>query len=118
VETIEKIWPQWKGVELIGQGQFGHVYKVKREDFGNVFYSAVKIIHIPNETSSIQELKNSGMDQISIQKYFHSQVKELMNEIKVMELYLLKIMKLENIREGLGGQSISEWNYWKVLLII
>ncbi len=85
METIEKIWPQWKGVELIGQGQFGHVYKVKREDFGNVFYSAVKIIHIPNETSSIQELKNSGMDQISIQKYFHSQVKELMNEIKVME---------------------------------
>ena len=76
METIEKIWPQWKGVELIGQGQFGHVYKVKREDFGNVFYSAVKIIHIPNETSSIQELKNSGMDQISIQKYFHSQVKE------------------------------------------
>lgn len=85
METIEKIWPQWKCVELIGEGQFGHVYKVKREDFGNVFYSAVKIIHIPNEKSSIQELKNSGMDQISIQKYFHSQVKELMNEIKVME---------------------------------
>lgn len=85
MDLIEKVWPQWKTVELIGKGSFGKVYKVKREDFGNTFYSAVKIIEIPQDESEVKELAASGMDAMSIRTYFEAQVSDLVNEIKIME---------------------------------
>ena len=34
MDQINKIWPKWHTVELIGRGAFGEVYKVKREELG------------------------------------------------------------------------------------
>lgn len=84
-DKIEEIWPQWKIVELLGRGTFGEVYKVRREDFGNEFFSAVKIINIPPDKSAVTELQSAGMDQMSIREYFYEKTSDLINEIKIME---------------------------------
>ena len=85
MDEVQKIWPQWEIVGLIGKGAFGKVYKVKREQLGNVSYAAVKVIHIPLDEGEIRELQHSGMDAHSVQLYFLDMVKNLFNEIKILE---------------------------------
>ena len=55
MDRINQIWPAWHTVELIGRGAFGEVYKAKREELGETFYSAVKIIQIPQGEEEIRE---------------------------------------------------------------
>ena len=85
MDVIHQIWPNWTTVNEIGEGAFGKVYKVKREDLGNVSYSAVKVMHIPKDNSEINDLHRSGMDFDSIHTYFEDMVKNLLNEIQIME---------------------------------
>ena len=85
MDIIHQIWPNWTTVDEIGEGAFGKVYKVKREDLGNVSYSAVKVMHIPKDKSEINDLHHSGMDFQSIHSYFEDMVKNLLNEIQIME---------------------------------
>ena len=85
MDRISQIWPAWHTVELIGRGAFGEVYKAKREELGETFYSAVKIIQIPQGEEEIREMLNEGQTSASIQYYFESVAQGLMNEIKVME---------------------------------
>ena len=85
MDVIHQIWPNWTTVNEIGEGAFGKVYKVKREDLGNVSYSAVKVMHIPKYNSEINDLYHSGMDFDSIHTYFEDMVQNLLNEIQIME---------------------------------
>ncbi len=85
MDVIHQIWPNWTTVDEIGAGAFGKVYKVKREDLGNVSYSAVKVMHIPRDNSEVNDLHRSGMDFQSIHSYFEDMVKNLLNEIQIME---------------------------------
>ena len=85
MDKINQIWPSWHTVELIGRGAFGEVYKAKREELGETFYSAVKIIQIPQDEGEIREMLSDGQTSASIQYYFESVARGLLNEIKVME---------------------------------
>ena len=85
MDKINEIWPKWHTVEPIGRGAFGEVYKIKREELGETFYSAVKVIGIPNDKQEIQELMNEGQTSSFIRYYYESIAKNLMNEIKVLE---------------------------------
>lgn len=85
MDQINKIWPKWHTVELIGRGAFGEVYKVKREELGETFYSAVKVIRIPRDDGEVREFLSEGQTSQSIRFYYESIAKGLMNEIKVLE---------------------------------
>ena len=85
MDKINQIWPSWHTVELIGRGGFGEVYKAKREQLGEVFYSAVKIIQIPKEEIEIKEMLAEGHTSESVRYYYESVVKGLLNEIRVMD---------------------------------
>lgn len=83
--NIEKIWPRWKVDGLIGQGAFGSVYRVYRENFDKIFYSAVKYIHIPQDESGVRELISDGMDMRELSDYYKDAVRGLADEISIME---------------------------------
>ncbi len=85
MEDLKSIWPQWQIVELIGQGAYGKVYKIKRVEMEHTSYAALKIIELPQDRSEVRELMNSGMDYQSVQYYYEDLVKNLQNEIGVME---------------------------------
>ena len=104
-----KIWPEWKIENLIGEGSYGKVYKVRRENQGRVEYAALKVIDIPKDESEIRMLIADGMDEDSIITYYEIAAKDLFNEIKIMEslrsapnVVTLQDARLEKKEDGIG----------------
>ena len=85
MEHLQEIWPNWTIEEKIGEGAYGKVYKIRREEEGYVSFAALKIIEFPQNKSEINELLNSGMDYLSIKEYYEDLKKNLINEIMIME---------------------------------
>jgi hypothetical protein len=54
------LWPDWEIVGLIGQGNYGTVYEIRRDMYGLVETAALKVISIPQKTSDIAEMKGDG----------------------------------------------------------
>ncbi len=83
--NIEEVWPEWHESELIGEGSFGKVYKATREEFGETFYSAIKVLSVPKSAQDIRQERAQGMSDLEIHAYFQSIVQDLANEIVLME---------------------------------
>ncbi len=104
-----KIWPEWKIEDLIGEGSYGKVYKVQRENQGRVEYAALKVIDIPKDESEINALLANGMDQESIVTYYQMAANDLFSEIKIMEslrsapnVVTLQDARLEKKEDNIG----------------
>lgn len=82
---FEDVWPEWHECDLIGEGSFGKVYKAKREEFGESFYSAIKVLSVPKSSQDIRQERAQGMSDVEIHAYFQSVVQDLVNEIVLME---------------------------------
>lgn len=77
-------WPGWENVGLLGEGSFGKVYKIKREEYGQVYEAALKVITIPASQSDVKAAYEEGMDEESVTKYFHSFVEDIVAEFALM----------------------------------
>ena len=64
------VFGNWTVEEEIGSGAFGTVYKIKKEEFGRVYYSAMKVLHIPRDKEEHKRLRSEGMDDASISTYY------------------------------------------------
>ena len=85
MKEINEVWAGWQPESLIGEGGFGKVYKARITLFGEETWSAIKVIHIPNDPAEIAEMRASGMSAANIQEYYKASVKQLVNEIKLMD---------------------------------
>ncbi len=82
-EEIRCCWPEWKIVGKLGEGSFGEVYKIKKEDSGHVYYNALKVIHIPkNKRDEATMAENEGIQDLDA--YYHNQVEQVFHEIDTM----------------------------------
>jgi serine/threonine protein kinase len=84
IELLDSIWPEWKVVEQIGQGSFGKVYKVIREERGVTDCSAIKVITIPQNNDDVNSLKAERYDETGTYNFFEGVVNNFVNEIKIM----------------------------------
>ena len=50
-DTVMKNWVIKK---KLGEGSFGKVYRIEREEFGEVYHAALKIITVPQSDAEIQ----------------------------------------------------------------
>lgn len=78
------LWDNWQVGALIGEGSYGRVYRVFREDIGGVYHSAVKHIRIPKSPEELAEARQIGMDAASITSYFGDFAARIVKEIKTM----------------------------------
>lgn len=81
---VENVWSDWKVVRLIGEGSFGKVYEIVRNNFGIEEHSALKVITIPTSTAEAQSFRNEGMDENSVTEYYRGLVKDFVQEIALM----------------------------------
>ena len=81
------LWPEWEIERNIGSGAYGVVYRIKRQDIGGTYYSALKVISIPQSNSEIDRLRNASMSDDQIKKYFSDIVGEISKEVALMERF-------------------------------
>ena len=74
----------WEIVSLIGEGSFGKVYEIQKNNYGVIIKSALKVIHIPQSKSEVESIMYEGMDEKSITSYFQGVVQDIVKEITVM----------------------------------
>jgi len=79
---LQKIWPQWSALAVLGRGSFGTVYRISRE---GKYESALKVIEIPGSREELQEQYGEGGTSESIRSQYLTQVQQLETEIEVME---------------------------------
>ena len=76
---------KWELVKKIGSGSFGTVYEAHSVDaFGVDAAAAVKIITIPQSDGEVDEIRSEGMDEASVTEYFLGLVKDIVQEISIM----------------------------------
>ena len=106
-------WPDWyiedPKADKIGQGGFGTVYKIRRDDLGFQTVSAVKIIHVPQNEYEIMDLRDRSMDDQSIAAFYRQAVEEIADEIKLLltlkdypNIVTIEDYHIEPNKEGIG----------------
>ena len=83
-KKYEPIWGSWRITRFLGEGSFGKVFEIERNDFGEVYRSALKAITIPQNQSEIASAKADGMDDASVTAYFRGMVDEIVKEFSMM----------------------------------
>lgn len=86
IYKYEPLWGVWKIEKKLGEGSYGKVYKVYRDDFGKKTYSAVKIISISEGDDQIDDLRASGMNKAKIKAYCDSFINEISRELELMHM--------------------------------
>lgn len=84
LEKGTKVFGDWTIDEHIGSGAFGAVYKIRREEFEDVYYAALKVINIPQDPQDQLRLRSEGLDNDSINTYYGQIAKNFLQEIKLL----------------------------------
>jgi len=92
ITKYEPLWGSWYVEELIGEGSFGKVYKICRREytdrefskFDKTWYSAVKLISVPQDSAEIQRMRLEGLGDSSIQEFFREFARNIISEIDLM----------------------------------
>ena len=83
--TLEPFWESWYIDRLIGEGSFGYVYKIYKEEFGQRYYSALKIISLPKTEAEAKEILYETTNQDTATQYFRDIAEVIYKEIQIME---------------------------------
>ena len=81
---IKKVWSDWNIKRLIGEGSYGKVYEIERNQYGLEERSALKVITVPSSSAEIQSLRSEGMDDVSLSTYYYGVVQDFVQEIALM----------------------------------
>ena len=104
----------WKIVRRIGNGASGTVYEVQKQKDDITLSSALKVMRVPQDASLPDTLRSEGMDEMSVTRYMHGVVDELIREIKIMVSlkgfsYIVSCEDYEVVQENDSAQ-------WDVLI--
>ena len=82
--SLEPFWGSWHIVKKIGEGSYGQIFEIEREEFGNKYSSALKIITIPHSEEEWENIRSEGMDENATREYFLGMVREIVDETVLM----------------------------------
>lgn len=83
-KKYEPIFGNWQLQKLLGEGSYGAVFEIIREEFGVKYDAALKIISIPKSESDVDAVMDDGLDEAGAKKYFEDIMREMMNEFALM----------------------------------
>ena len=114
IKQYEPLWGSWYIDEQLGEGSFGKVYKVHKEEFGKIYYAAVKMISIPQSQAEVEQARSEGIDDASMHTYFRAFVTDIVQEIDFMSAFKgnTNIVSLEDHEVVKRKDSIG----WDILI--
>ena len=78
-QLIQSVWPEWELTDQLGIGQYGIVWKARRQGFAGDSFAAVKIVTIGNERNE------NGFTAEETDAYYASLAHNYAREIRMME---------------------------------
>ena len=75
---------KWRIERKIGEGSFGTVYEIRREEFGQTYTAALKVITVPRSGVEYQAALDDGMSGPEAEQYFYSVVEDIVREFAIM----------------------------------
>ncbi len=84
IKKYEPLWGSWHIDELIGEGSFGKVYKISKEEWGFKYESALKLISIPTREQYREAVSAMDCNERTLAGYFEDAVKSIVSEIRLM----------------------------------
>ena len=101
-------WPGWKTVRLIGEGSFGKVYEIEKEDIYLKREAALKVIVIPNDKIHAPVT----MSEASKRSFYEQNVQKIVEEIRLMT----QLQSQPNIVSYEDFQVNEENGVWTILI--
>ena len=92
-KKYEPIFGSWHIVREIGEGSFGKVFEIEREDFGTTYRAALKAITVPRSQSDIEQI----MQEMNCSN------KKAVTMLSELEK---KVALFEKKRQGLGKPNL------------
>lgn len=74
----------WVIEKLIGEGSYGKVYQIGRDDFGTHYSAALKIISVPQSEAERRSIVEEGLTNKEVTQYFYTMVEEIVKEFALM----------------------------------
>ena len=87
-KSYEPFFKNWYIKRFIGQGGFGKVFEIVRDDFGTQYTSALKIITVSVNEKMKEAMRTEGRTEKDIQQNLRSMMETTVKEIQLM--YKLK----------------------------
>ena len=84
IQVGSVVFGNWVVKREIGQGSFGKVFEIQREDFGEVYRAALKVITVPQSDAELQSVYDEGMSREQAEEYFYSVVENVVREFAIM----------------------------------
>ncbi len=78
------VFDTWTVKREIGAGSFGKVFEIQREDFGEVYTAALKVITVPQSDAELKSAFDEGMGEAQVEEYFYSVVQSVVREFAIM----------------------------------
>ena len=82
---IQSRWPEWEYVKDSGSGSYGSVYQMVRSDLAGTFFSAVKVITIPEDDNETEQLRQEGYSPEQIYAYYKKEAEDCAAEIGLLK---------------------------------
>lgn len=83
-KRYEPIFGAWSIKKKLGEGNFGAVFEIEREDFGTTYRAALKTITIPKSQAELDSIMDDGMDATSAEQYLEQFVEKIVSEFVLM----------------------------------
>lgn len=78
------VFGNWTVKRRLGEGSFGKVFEIQRQDFGETYRAALKIITVPQSDAEVQSAMEEGMTQAQAEDYFYGVVEDIVREFAIM----------------------------------
>lgn len=83
-KQINQIWGNWNIKKFLGEGTFGQVYQIEKEEFNYTYKAALKTISIPRSQDEVAAVLNEFGDERSVTEYYQEIVSDIVKEIVLM----------------------------------
>ena len=83
-KKYEPFFSNWYIKRFIGEGGFAKVFEIVRNDFGNEYISALKIITVSKTKTEMDSMRAEGMSDADIRETLKGIVEDTVREIQLM----------------------------------
>ena len=83
-KKYEPVFGAWYLGKMLGKGSFGKVFEITREEFGETYKAALKIISVPQDDNDVKMRLSEGSTDVEISEYYEELMKEVVSENRIM----------------------------------